>query len=77
MPVILSAVGDTDINSDSKPAAQHGVGVAYAAGSGWWEKHTIDEDLSHVTPRSMGLSGRIFGTYTLWLADGSNDPEAL
>jgi hypothetical protein len=55
--------------SDQMIFAKNEIKVASCWGSGSWEYHTYLENIDHVNPESQALSGRIFGSYALYLAE--------
>jgi hypothetical protein len=54
--------------SDQWIFANNDINVAACWGSGSWEYHTYLDNIDHVNPESQSLSGRIFGSYALYLA---------
>lgn len=54
--------------SDQWIFANNDIRVAACWGSGSYEYHTYLDNIDHVNPESQSLSGRIFGSYALYLA---------
>ncbi len=54
--------------SDQWIFANNDIKVAACWGSGCYEYHTYLDTIEHVNPESQSLSGRIFGSYALYLA---------
>jgi hypothetical protein len=55
--------------SDQLIFAQNNVKVASCWGTGSWEYHTYLDNIDHVNVESQSLSGRILGSYALYLAN--------
>lgn len=54
--------------SDQLIFAKNDIKVGACWGSGSWEYHTYLDTIEHVNPESQSFSGRIFGSYALYLA---------
>ncbi|UCG69192.1 MAG: M20/M25/M40 family metallo-hydrolase [Thermoplasmata archaeon] len=57
------------IGSDHLPFLRNGIDVAASFGSESYEYHTYLDNIDHVNTESLSVSGRIFGSYALYLAD--------
>lgn len=57
------------IGSDMAVFAAIGKPALFASGCGSWEYHTYLDDIERVKPESLAYSGRVFGSFALWLAN--------
>jgi len=57
------------VNSDQQVFARHGIPTGYSAGGGMRYKHTYLDTIEEVTPLSWEISGRVWGTYLLRMAN--------
>jgi hypothetical protein len=57
------------IGSDHIIFLRNNIQVGSAFGDGSWEYHTYLDTIDHVNAESLSVSGRIFGSYALYIAD--------
>jgi len=57
------------MGSDMAVFAAIGKPALFSFGCGSWEYHTYLDDIERVKPESLAYSGRVFGSFALWLAN--------